>query len=205
MIKQDGYMEDGQGRLVPLDRVTPIDKARDDLVNEAVAKFQALQRAMADVKGEVLGDIAAFIDMSAEQYDIKMGGKKGNVTLLSFNGQFKLQVQVSENITFDERLQVAKALIDECIHEWVQGARSEICALVNDAFQVDKEGKVSTSRILGLRRLDITDEKWQRAMKAIVDSIQFTGSKNYVRAYKRRAGTDQWECITLDFAAIEVA
>ena len=114
-------------------------------------------------------------------------------------------MQISEYITFDERLQVAKALIDECIHEWSQGASSEIRALVNDAFQVDKEGKVSTGRILGLRRLNIETEKWQQAMKAIADSIQTTGSKTYVRAYQRVSGSENWKGITLDFSALEVA
>lgn len=198
-----GYMVNGQGHLVHVDQVKDIDIARNDLVLEVVATFKRQQAVLTAMKINVLGEISAFVDMSAEQYGVKMGGKKGNVSLLSFDGQHKLQLQISEYITFDERLQVAKALIDECIHAWSDGADSKILVLVNDAFQVDKEGKVSTARILGLRRLDITDEKWQQAMKAIADSIQYTGSKSYVRAYERVAGTDNWKCITLDFAALE--
>jgi len=198
-------MINGQGHLVPKDQVKDIDLARNDLVLDVVASFKQQQHQLAALKSNALGEIAAFVEMSAEQYGVKMGGKKGNVSLLSFDGNYKLQLQISEYITFDERLQVAKTLIDECIHTWAQGARSEIMALVNDAFQVDKEGKVSTSRILGLRRLDIADEKWLQAMTAIADSIQYTGSKTYIRAYQRVPGSDNWKCITLDFAALEVA
>ena len=200
----EGYMRNGQGHLVPADLVSDLEKARNQLVLETVGIFKIQQAILSAMKKDVLGDIGAFVEMSAEQYDTRIGGKKGNLQLLSFDGNYKIQMQVSEYITFDERLQVAKTLIDECIHAWSGGADSKILVLVNDAFQVDKEGKVSTARILGLRRLDINDDKWQQAMKAIADSIQYTGSKTYVRVYER-VGEDQWKCITLDFAALEVA
>ncbi|REM31517.1 DUF3164 family protein, partial [Mycobacterium tuberculosis] len=73
---------------------------------------------------------------------------------------------------FDERLQAAKALIDECIQSWSKSSNVNLKVLVNDAFQVDQQGKISTGRVLGLRRHDIDDEKWQLAMKAIGDSMQ---------------------------------
>ncbi|HHJ80132.1 MAG TPA: DUF3164 family protein, partial [Candidatus Tenderia electrophaga] len=99
-------------------------------------------------------------------------------------------------------LQVAKQLIDDCIHAWTEGSRSEIQVLINDAFQVDKEGRVSTTRILGLKRLDINDRKWQKAMRAISDSMQVAGSKTYVRIYERVGNTDEYRPITLDVAAL---
>lgn len=198
-----GYMQDAQGRLVPKSLVKPIDKARDQLVQELIAKAVAVNEALAKFKSSTFGDIAAFVDMSAEQYDTKLGGKKGNVTLFSFDGKFKVQFAVSENIQFDERLQAAKALIDECITEWSQGSSPEIQVLVQDAFKTDSEGNLNHGRILGLRRLEIADERWKRAMQAIGESVQVVGSKQYVRFYQRRADdTDQYEAIPLDMAAL---
>jgi hypothetical protein len=72
---------------------------------------------------------------------------------------------------------------------------------VNDAFQVDKTGKVSTTRVLGLRRLDIDDPDWQKAIKAITDSIQISGSKQYIRFYERQEN-GKYKQISLDIAAI---
>jgi len=113
-----------------------------------------------------------------------------------------VQRAIAESLVFDERLQVAKELIDQCIHEWSEGARVEIRALINDAFQVDKEGRVNTGRILGLRRLDIKGEKWEQAMKAISESLQVAGSKTYFRVYERIGDTDQYRPIPLDIAAL---
>ena len=111
-------------------------------------------------------------------------------------------VAIAEHMVFDERLQAAKHLIDECIIDWSQGSRDEIKVLVQSAFQTDKEGKINTGRVLALRRLDIRDEKWQKAMQAIGESLQVVGSKEYVRFYERIGNTDQYQPISLDVAAV---
>lgn len=198
----EGYMQDSKGALWPKDTVREIDLVRDDLVREIVVKAKAQSEALAQFKAGVFGDIEAFIQLSGEKYGVKMGGIKGNVSLLTFDGRYKVQRAVAESLAFDERLQVAKELIDQCIHEWSQGSRSEIRALINDAFQVDKEGRVNSARILSLRRLDIKDEKWGRAMLAIGESIQVAGSKTYFRVYERVGDTDQYRPISLDIAAV---
>jgi len=195
-------MQDAKGALWPVEHVSEIDMTRDELVHEIVARARAQSEALAKFKAGVFGDIEAFIQLSGEKYGVAMGGKKGNVSLLSFDGRFKVQRAVSESLAFDERLQVAKELVNECIHLWSEGSRSEIRALINDAFQVDKEGMVNVARILGLRRLDIKDEKWQLAMKAIGESIQVAGSKTYFRVYERVGQTDKYQPISLDIAAV---
>lgn len=198
----DGYMKDAQGRLVPVEAIKPVDIERHKLVLEIVAKSRELNAAMAKFKFDCFGDIAAFVQLSAEQYGAKIGGEKGNVTLLSFDGQYKVLRAISETLAFDERLQAAKALIDECIHRWSQGASVEIRALVNDAFQVDSSGKINTGRVLGLRRLEITDEQWKQAMLAISEAVQVTGSKSYLRVYQRVGNSDMYQPIPLDVAAV---
>jgi len=198
----EGYMRNSQGHLVPIDAINDIDIERDQLVQEIVAKAEELSLSLKMFKYRTLGDIQAFIELSMEKYGVKKGGKKGNVSLSSFDGQYKVQRAVNEYISFDERLIAAKELIDECIHEWVESSGKEIRALIEHAFQVDKEGKVSVGRILGLTRLNIQNEKWQQAMSAITDAMQVSGSTTYVRIYQRVGDTDQFESIPLDIASL---
>ncbi len=202
-VATDGkkYMKDGQGRMVPLDMVAEIDRLRDDVVRETIERAMSTQKDIRACKGRIMEDLKSFIDISSERFGVKLGGKKGNVTLTSFDGEFKVIIAVNENIFFDERLQVAKELIDECIREWSEGSRSEIQVLVNDAFYVDKQGKINTNRILGLRRLAIEHPKWQKAMEAITESIQVSGSKEYVRFYRRNKD-DGYDQISLDLASL---
>ena len=197
-----GYRADAKGCLVPESMIKPIDRARDELVREMAAQARIVSTNLRAFKIRVFDDINAFVDLSAEEYGVTLGGKKGNLTLYSFDGAFKVQVAIAEHMVFDERLQAAKHLVDECITDWSQGSRDEIKVLVQSAFATDKEGKINTGRVLGLRRLDIRHEKWLRAMQAIGESLQVIGSKEYVRFYERIGGTDQYQPISLDIAAV---
>ncbi|PRL98825.1 hypothetical protein BV011_01718 [Haemophilus influenzae] len=67
---------------------------------------------------------------------------------------------------------------------------------------MDKEGNLNTSRILGLRRVDIQDPRWQNAMQAISESVQVVSSKAYVRLYERMGESDQYVPIALDVAGV---
>lgn len=195
-----GYMQDAHGRLVPESMVKPIDRTRDQMVGELIALAKAQSRVLADLKKRVFGDVEAFISMSAEEYGAKVGGAKGNVTLYSFDGRYKVQIARADNITFDERLQAAKAMIDELVAEWTADSRPEIQAIIQNAFDTDKEGNLNTGRILSLRRLDIQDARWKQAMFAISDSVQVVGTKTYVRFYERIGDTEKYQPISLDIA-----
>lgn len=196
----DGYRKNAQGHLVHESLIKPIDVERDRLVNELIGGAKQLSTQLQGFKAQVFGDFNAFVQLSAEQYHAKVAGKKGNVTLHSFDGRYKVQIATSDKLAFDERLQAAKALIDECIATWSAGSSPEIMALVQQAFNTDKEGKLNTGRILALRRLEITDTRWKEAMEAIGESVQVVGSKQYVRFYERIGETDQYAPISLDMA-----
>jgi hypothetical protein len=169
-------------------------------VREIVGKSLDLANIVAGFKNQAIEDVKAFIDLSLEQYGVKVGGQKGNVTLMSYDGEYRVLIAINDRITFDERLQAAKSLIDECIKEWTQGARGELRVLIDNAFAVDKAGKINTGRVLGLRRLEIVDEKWNRAMQAIADSIVITESKEYIRIYRRNK-EGEYDLISLGLAS----
>lgn len=197
-----GYRRNSAGHLVPEELIKDIDITRDELVREIIADAKEMQAQLAALKARAMADVFAFVDLSAEKYGIKLGGEKGNITLMSYDGKYKIQIAVSERLVFDERLVAAKALIDQCIHRWAEGAATEIKALVEHAFQTDKEGKISTSRVLGLTQLKIDDETWKQAMEALRDSMQVAGTTTYIRLYQRRGATQQYEQIVLDWAAV---
>lgn len=199
-----GYRQNSQGHMVPESMIKPLDLARDQLVLDLVNRARDVSGTLAQFKTRAFGDIEALIDLAAEQYRAHLGGKKGNVSLLSFDGRFKVLRAIQETIAFDERLQAAKALIDECLTEWTVGARAEVITLINDAFRVDQAGNIRAGSVLALRRLAIDDARWMRAMQAIGDAVQVVNSKSYLRVYERIGDTDQWSQIPLDVAAVSL-
>ena len=179
--------QNAQGPWVPEILIAPADKLRDEVVLAIIAAAREQRAQLAAFKIGAMQQIADFVDLSAEQYGVAWGGTKGNVTLLSFDGRYKLIRAVGEHRKFDERIQAAKALIDQCIERWSDGASSEIRALVDHAFRVSKSGHIDVNQVLSLRQLNIDDPDWLLAMQAAVDAIQVTGTSQYLRLYERDA------------------
>lgn len=203
MSKQipEGYVEDARGALIPVESIKEIDLMRDQLVREIYQRAQQMSAALKAMKAAMYADIDAFVELSAERYGVRIGGNKGNIQLVSFDGRYKVLRAIAEHIVFDERLQVAKELIDKCLHRWTEGSSPEIRALIDQAFQVDKNSTVNTRRVLDLRRLKIDDPDWLLAMTAIADAISVGSSKSYVRVYERD-GKGNYLPVSLDIAAL---
>lgn len=197
-----GYWKDSRGVLTPESLVKPVDKERDALVHAIVARAVPLSQSLRDFKQDTFADIQALIDLSAEQYGATIGGKKGNVTLYTYDGRYKVQRAMQDRIAFDERIQAAKELIDACLAEWTQDARPELMAIIDRAFTTDKEGEINPGRVLQLRRHGITDPRWLSAMDALAEAVQVVSSKSYVRIYERVGDSDQYVPISLDIAGV---
>lgn len=197
----EGFMENAQGHQVPIDSVSEVDRLRDETVKDIVSRATALASMLGSFKHNAMGDIESFISLSAEQYGAKIGGQKGNVSLRSYDGRYKIQRAMADQLVFDERLMIAKQLIAECIQDWGEGANKNLLVLINSAFEVDREGKINTGRVLSLRRYEIQDEKWKRAMQAISDSLEVAETKPYLRIYERQEDGG-YKMMNLDMAKI---
>ena len=195
-------MYDAKGGTLPLAMIKPQDQLQDDVVRQIMGYAIALSEQVARFKAHTFEDIGIFEALLAEQYGTTVGGQKGNKTLMSYDGLFKVQVQVADNIVFGPELQTAKTIIDECLNEWAAGSRDEIRAIVTRAFNTDKEGQINRSEIFMLLRLEIEDERWQRAMKAIRDAMRVVGSKTYVRCYQRATFDGAWQAVSIDLAKV---
>lgn len=195
------FVYDPKGVLVPIDAIRPADRLMDETVRKILGYARPLADQIARFKAHTFDDVDAFVALLQQEYGARIGGQKGNITLTTFDGLFKVQVQVSDSIVFGPELQVAKGLVDECLNDWTADSNANLQAIVQRAFNVDKEGKVNPTELFSLLRLDIQDDRWQRAMTAIRDSIRVTGSKRYVRFYRRANSQAAWEGVAIDVAA----
>lgn len=157
---------------------------------------------MADFKKFALTEIADLVTVAGDRYGINLGGKKGNVSLLSFDGRYKVTRQYREVVAFTEEIEAAKALIDSCLERWSEGANINIKAVVSQAFRTNTKGEIKTGKVLDLMRMDIDDEEWTRAMNALKDALQSVGTAVYVRLYERVGESDNYRPISLDIASL---
>ncbi|ODR86722.1 DUF3164 family protein [Shewanella xiamenensis] len=197
----EGYMLDSKGRLVPIETIDDWHLEQDAMVKNLHQLALAQQHALREFKRFAYAECYAFLDLLAEKYGRNRGGAKGNVSFTSYDGQLQVKICIKSNIQFGPELQIAKGIIDECFHRWSEGADPNLRAVINDAFEVDKEGNLNTGRILSLRRLKIDDEQWLRAMTAIADAILVTGSKSYIN-FLARNDEGKLVNVSLDLASL---
>ncbi|GAA0311531.1 DUF3164 family protein [Rhodovulum strictum] len=207
-LAADPMWMDSEGRYVPLSRISEADQMKDELVRRLTGGAKSMRSALAAFKESSLSEVMAAKDLIFEKYGARVGGPQGNVTFRSFDGSLEVEVAVSKRISFGPELQAAKALIDECIEDWAEGGNANIRALVEHAFQVNKQGRIDTGRVLGLRKLEMKtaegkpDPKWEKAMTAISDAIRVDGSATYIRFYEREERTGRMEQIVLNIASL---
>ena len=201
VIPPPGFRADAKGRLVP-DRLV---RATDELEDATVMRIMAFGVDLADqiarFRRHTYADVAAFLELLGGEYGAPRKGRKGNFTLQSYNGLLKVVVQVQERIVFGPELQIARRIVDECISEWSNGSRDEIVALLQGAFEPDREGRISREAIFRLRKIEIEDPRWRQVRQAIDDAVRVVGTRAYLRLYLRGDIDGPWKAVPIDIAA----
>ncbi|MDX2469032.1 MAG: DUF3164 family protein [SAR324 cluster bacterium] len=200
-IEKEIFWEDSRQRLIPKTQVKITDQSRDEMIEQLVARWKSCQTQIKELKIWIYSEVNAFLDLLHQEYTANDKQKNNNVTLKDYSGRYKLVLNAADFITFDEKLKVAKSLIDSCIGRWSLGADKNLVAIINDAFRVNQQGRISIPRVLGLRNLNIEDAEWQQAMQTINDSIVIEHTKKYIRLYERDQGEEgKFVALPLDIA-----
>ena len=202
VILVDGveYMRGADSGLSLKSKIRPQDLLQDELVRKVLGFALPLSAMIGRFVQHTYDDADSLVELLDQNYQVKRGGKAGNLTFTTFDQLMKVEVTRAKIIDFGPSLAQAKELLDECVAEWSGGADENLKALVTRAFNVENGGLVNRSALLGLLRHDIADERWRRAMKAIQDAIEIRGTKRYVRIYHRPSTDDQWINVPLDAA-----
>ena len=129
----DGYMQDAHGRLVPKDLVKEVDLLRDTLVMEIVSRANTVSKQLSEFKSKAMEDIQAFTELSVEKYGVKYGGRKGNLSLMSFDGEYRVVVAISDSLVFYERFAGRKISYRQNASEIGPRYKAELRVLINDA------------------------------------------------------------------------
>jgi Skp family chaperone for outer membrane proteins len=192
------YWVDAEGMNVPRKYIPEHDRLRDEMVTEVFEDVQKLHKELENLKETIREKTSAYLDKVADKYGEKW---QGNAQLLDFSGERSIEIKISKNIEFDERLQIAKQKIDNYIKELVKNSGRDLVLLVNRAFRVDNKGKVDVRQILGLKQIAIDNPDWQEAMQLIDDAIKVTNTRKYFN-FRQRNENGEWETVTLNFSAI---
>ncbi|CAN5440707.1 hypothetical protein BH10BAC5_BH10BAC5_27670 [soil metagenome] len=180
------------------------DMKRNVVVTRVIQRMLKLQQKMQAEKALVLKEVSKFVEYAGKQsnYKKKYSAIKGNITLTDFTGCFQVEMKRHDLIFFDERLAIAKAIIDDLMVKWSEGAHPNMKQIISEAFKVDKKGNVNKAMILGICKLSINDPDWELAVKQIRESIDIKGTKDYIQFKRRNNPEEDFEAISLDFSSL---
>ena len=200
------YLDTTSGDLRRVDAMS----AKDTLIHEQVYRMidfaKGLAAEIARFKAHTFGDLDALDAMLAQEYGVtRKAGAKGNRSYTSADGRYRVSIKINTPEVVGPELQQAKALIDEIVLEKGAAADPVLAALVAQAFDVGKQGRVNTDMLRRLRKLEIDAPRWPQLQKAIGDAISDGVSKSYITFHQWRDGAaGGWQMIPLDMAAIQI-
>ena len=195
-----GYWRDGRGNLVHERNVSDTDRDMDATVRKIHGFGQALSGQLWRFRAHSLDDIYGFAARVVERYGGRVGGRKGNIRIRTFDDCLKVELAQAEYVDVGPEIAAAQALFTECIDEWAKRSSVNIKSLVAQAFSVDATGRMSVAQLLRLRRVHIDDDRWRAAQRALMDALRPTGKVEYLRLYERDNPLADWRAVPLHLA-----
>lgn len=204
-LPKDRTWIDESGSEIPYNRTTAAERLKERHAYALLSDAEAINKKAADFKTKITELVNEVIEAAREENSVKLEGK-GNFTWYNFNRSIKIEVNVNEQITFDElTIESAKEKLMELIRHNISGD-DFIISIVEDAFQTSK-GKLDPKKILGLRRhterIKNTKLKaeWSDIMTLIDKSISRPNSKTYFKVWKKDE-EGKYKGVELNFSAL---
>jgi hypothetical protein len=204
-MKTQKTLTDAQGQQVPIQYVKPYDRARDKAARRILTRFLNASQYLAKVKADTLADIEA-LQTSTFPEAAHLGGAKGNLQFMSFDGLIRIRTEAKTLIEFDDRFRRAQELIFSYLDDLTGGTNhKDVATIIKAAFKPTAGGMLSRVKVTGLTRLSITHPKWVEAMDIIRECQFVKAGKSYLYCETKASSNDDFEMIPLDIAAIEPA
>ena len=197
-----GFWIDAGGNAIPPKYIKPFDKKRDKLVERIFSGAQKMHNNLSTFKKSIEEMVQEHIEelLSSTSLPPKW---KGNLTLTGFSGTIQVEIDVKDYITFDERLNIAKGLIDQYLLRKCDESNSQaLRSIIHEAFNMDKKGNINRYMLRRIMRANIKDADWIQAMELIRESEQAVSSKQYIMFRFRDDPKKDWETLSLNFASL---
>lgn len=162
------------------------DRDREEMIDSTFESVDSLRSILCEEKTKIHDNVMTFLTETAFCYDVNW---KGNASLFNFDKNLKVTVTVQDKKAYDERLNVAREKMIECLDETEQISRTLI----------ESSGPRT---LLKFQHLKIEKQAWKDAMQILRDAVTIIGKKTYMNFYKKTG--DKWERVVLDFQKIPV-
>jgi hypothetical protein len=195
--------QDEAGKTMPYSSIKNSEKVYEMELFAVAKKALKVHNELEKLKAFIQASVNKCIDAFHRDYKGKKTEFKGNYTIRNFNDTIKVEVSVSNPISFDDMtIQKARETFKEFLADGVTTKDDTIKQMVLDAFETSR-GRLDVDKIMSLKRYSdrIDDPRWKKAMKLIDQAIRRPSTAKYFRVWvKDDAG--KYQNITLALANV---
>lgn len=199
---KEGRWLNRNGKAISPTTIDTVTKRRDATVEKIVARARKLRAHMQKQKYLMQKDIDKYyeyLQKSAKAKDFT--DSKGNASLIDYAGLKKVKIGISDVFEYDERLQIAKSLMDEVALEKANDDE-ELVSMINVAFGVDSKGRPNRTMLTRLTKVKSKDPRWKRACELIRESEDIIGSRQYLNIQERTERGGEFKTINFNFSSL---
>lgn len=191
----------------PRANIAPTFLLANDLAIDMVDEARALQDLMRETKQRLFGKAEEYVEALLSEYKAKKRqGSRGTFTAESLDSCFKVDLSVADFRRVNSDIIAAQALMAEVLDDITSDINPNVRALLSAAFEPDERtGRVNVDRLRSVRKAKVSHPRWPEVLQAVANSIDVAGSRPYLRFYWRETRDKDWQPITLQFSALEVA
>lgn len=175
---------------------------RDEAISKMISYALSLNEQLTGFKNSSFEMIETLYKMLQEHSDRHANGK-GNVTLDTADGKYRVVYKRSDNTRFDERATQAEAhILDFLTSEYPEGSNTS--KLIRSLLE-RKKGALDKNLVLKLigMKNDFNNEHWHKGIELLQESIVPDNTKFYAEYYYR-SDDGEWCPILLNFAKLSV-
>lgn len=176
---------------------------RELLIKSSMTIAQRIHDDMKSFKQDLFKGVENFYDLMKEYGDVKKMNK-GNFSIKSHDGQFKLEVSKNITFAFDERGDQAETLVKEFLQDKIKKNDKVAYELITSLLERDKKsGKFDPRNIHKLYAYEtkFQDERFQKAMRLFKEAYTEQKTCQYVRFFQMN-DNGKYEAIGLNFSSI---
>lgn len=199
----DKVWKEESGMEIPKSRVTPYEKKAERHLAKIAKDAISINAKLTTFKDHVQETVQELYELYMAENNGKIGKNKGNVSFYNFDRSLKVEVNVNEQITFDDLgIENVRAKLMAFIDDNINQEKEFIVALVKSAFETSR-GKLDVKKVLSLKKhaSRIKSPQYQEAMLLLDKAIRRPRSKTYFRVWVRNS-EGGYDDIQLNFSSI---
>lgn len=204
MIQQikDKSWRDESGREVPVEYVTPVARLKERSAAKLLKEALIINKRLVAFKTDIIKLCDEVFEKAMKELNAK-DDYKGNFTWFNFDRSIKIEVSVSDRITFDDlTIKACQEKLNEFLSLNIDSKTEFIKDLINDAFSTSK-GRLDSKKVMSLLKYQskISDPLFQEAIGHLNDSIRRPDSKTYYKVWTKDTN-GSYEFLDLNFSSI---